>query len=168
MFSAVVENGRISLGSLANKERVRQWAAKNEGARLEINPVLPESRKQRAWYFASLLPLWAYLDGRDWRDPEVIAALHEVAKLEFNGEIIEMRGKAYKIGKSSKGPALKAFVERVQDWIIEQYAPPAEALDVAKWKKWRNEIYMIPGGPDTYLEYLEEIGILKIYGPRKL
>lgn len=162
MFTAVVEDGRISLGSPLNRDRVGKWCRENPGARIELRPILPESGKQRRYFEGAIVPLVCYFqEGMDHHDGEDLARVREWLKLEFNGEIIELRGKAHRIAKSTKGAALKAFVERVLDWVVEQYAPPMEALETAKWKRWRDEVYPIPGSADTYIDYLVELGLLK-------
>lgn len=162
MFTAVVENGKISLGNANNRERVRLWCEKNEGARVELVPILPESGKLRRFFEGAVVPLVAfYQEGLDHRDGHDLQNVREWLKIEFNGEIVEMHGRAHKIGKSTKGRALQGFVERVIDWVVEQYAPPMEALDPKKWKRWRDEVYSMPGSPDTYIDYLTETGLLK-------
>lgn len=60
--------------------------------------------------------------------------------------------------KRTKGE-LKNVVERIVEWLMENYAPPVEALDSSKYRKWRDEVFPF-GGPDNYIDYLEEIGIL--------
>jgi hypothetical protein len=52
-----------------------------------LTPMLPESKKQRRFYHGAVIPLWAYLDGKDYRDHQILADLHELAKLEFNGSM---------------------------------------------------------------------------------
>jgi hypothetical protein len=75
--------------------------------------------------------------------------------------MIKIGDRMHIVGKSTKGRAvLKAFVERVIDWLTENYNPPAEALDPEKYKSWRDTIYP-DGGPDNYMDYLVAIGILK-------
>jgi hypothetical protein len=49
--------------------------------------------------------------------------------------------------------------ERVLDWLIENYAPPQEAIDLEKYKHWRDTIFLY-GGPPNYIDYPIEIGIL--------
>jgi hypothetical protein len=161
-FTAIVENGKISLGNDNNRERVRQWCLKNEGARVELRPILPESGKQRRYFEGAIVPLVCFFQEEiDHHDGEDLRKVREWLKLEFNGEIIDIGGKANKVARSTKGRALNAFVERVIDWVVEQYAPPLEALEPEKWKRWRDEVYSLPGSPDTYIDYLVEIGLLK-------
>ena len=67
----------------------------------------------------------------------------------------------HKVAKSTKGrAALNPFVERVMDWLTENYAPPAEALDSERFKVWRDTIYP-SGGPDNFIDYLVTINVLK-------
>jgi hypothetical protein len=55
---------------------------------------------------------------------------------------------------------LAPFVERVIDWINENYDPPSEALDPEKYKHWRDTVFPF-GGADTYIDYLVELKLLK-------
>ncbi len=65
------------------------------------------------------------------------------------------------VAKSTKGrAALNPFVERVLDWMNDNYAPPAEALDPERFKVWRDTIFSF-GGPATYIDYNIETGILR-------
>lgn len=91
MFTAVVENGKISLGNANNRERVRLWCEKNEGARVELCPILPESGKLRRFFEGAVVPVVAfYQEGMDHHDGHDLAAVREWLKIEFNGEIIEV------------------------------------------------------------------------------
>lgn len=46
------------------------------------------------------------------------------------------------VGKSTKGrDALQPFLERVVDWLVENYAPPIEALEPERYKVWQDTIF---------------------------
>ena len=67
----------------------------------------------------------------------------------------------HRIGKSTKGrEALNAFLERVIGWLIDNYAPPAEALDAEKLKVWRDTIFPT-SVEDYYIDCLKSIGTLE-------
>jgi hypothetical protein len=86
--------------------------------------------------------------------------VREWLKAEFNGELVVIDHKVLGIGKSTKGrEALNAFPERVIGWLIDNYAPPAEALDAKKFKVWRDTIFPT-GVEDNYIDYLKSIGTL--------
>jgi hypothetical protein len=87
--------------------------------------------------------------------------VREWLKEEFNSELVIVAGKAHRVAKSTKGrETLGAFLERVADWLVENYQPPAQALDPEAFKHLRDTIFM-SGGPDNYIDYLRECGILK-------
>lgn len=139
---------------------LRQFCKDNQGrrVRLEIDIQTPESRKQRAFYHGAMLPLIAYFqDGMDYRSTEDVATIHEWLKIEFNGDFVEIKGKALKIAKSTRGE-LPAFIERVLEWMGEQ-GYPVELLNPEGYKKWDISIFPF-GGPDTYIGYLLESGKL--------
>lgn len=134
----------------------RKYVGERAGRRirLTIEEVTPESRNLRRFYHGAIIPLWAHLDGKDYQDSAVLAEFHEVAKNEFNPKMIVVSGKAYKVGRSSKGKDLQPFVERVIDFLTEQYGiDPMEVLNPETYKDWNDRIYPY-GGPDTFIGYL--------------
>jgi hypothetical protein len=155
-------DGKLTL-SAYTKEKLRIFLAENGPIRMTITADLPESDSLRRWYEGALVPLVCfYQEGMDHRNSADRANVREWLKTEFNGDIVVIQGKAQRIARSTKGRAvLGPFIERVKDWLEENYAPPAEALDAKEWKTWRNTIYPTPGTPDTYIDYLAERGILR-------
>lgn len=96
----------------------------------------------------------------DHRSHEDVRRVREWMKEEFNGEMVELGGKVHLVPMSTKGrEALQAFLERVMTWLIENYSPPAEAIDPEKFKHWRDVVFP-QGGPDNYIDYLHETKIL--------
>ena len=76
-----------------------------------------------------------YQEGMSHRDPDDRARVREWLKEEHPGELVAIGGVVLKIGKSTKGrEALTAFLERVMDWLIENYAPPQKAIDRETYK----------------------------------
>jgi hypothetical protein len=148
-----------------NRARFKQFLTEHPGIRLKITAELPESRKLRGFLEGGIIPLIAYYqEGMDHRDADDRANVREWLKEEHNGELVDIGGTVHKIGKSTKGrAALNAFVERVMDWLVENYQPPQEAITPENYKHWRETIFPI-GGPDNYIDYLVETGILKSYG----
>ena len=68
--------------------------------------------------------------------------------------------------KSTKGRvALQSFLENVLAWLVENYAPPVEALDPEAFKVWRDTVFP-SGGPDNYIDYLVET-IQTSFSPRQ-
>src|ERR1700709_239769 len=95
-------DGHLNMGQ-RNTAMFLNFVKENPGVPWKLTPMLPESGKQRRFYHAAVLPLWAYLDGKDYRDSQVLADLHEVAKVEFNGAIIVVNGETRRVGRSTKG-----------------------------------------------------------------
>jgi len=153
-------DGTLTLGKAKNafRDLLRQHGPVDVYLTVELR----ESNKARRWFEGGLVPLIChYQDGMDHRSHEHRREVREWLKAEFNGEIVEMNGKAHRIARSTRGRAVfDPFVERVQDWLIENYAPPLEALDPKKWKHWRETVFPIPNSPDNYIDYLVEIGLL--------
>jgi hypothetical protein len=89
-------------------------------------------------------------EGMDHRDGDDRRKVRDWMKQEFNGEMVEIAGKMQVVGRTTKGSAvLNPFVERVTDWLVENYSPPVEALDPEKYKHWRDVIF--PNGCPGYL-----------------
>jgi hypothetical protein len=154
-------DGRLDFGPY-NRAKFQQFLQEHPGIRLKITAELPESGKLRRFYEGAVVPLLCFYDEKlDHRSNEDRQTMREVLKQEFNGQMVQIGGKMHVVGKSTKGRAiLNPFVERVIDWLTENYAPPAEALDPEKYKEWRDTIFP-DGGPDNYIDYLQEVGLLR-------
>lgn len=142
-----------------NRAHFKQFLANNVGALCKITPVLPESGKQRRYFEGALVPLicW-YQEGMDHRNADDRARVREWLKVEFNGVTVLIAGEAHKIPRSTRGrEVLNRFVEDVVAWLIENYAPPPQALEPASFKQWRDTVM---DGPDNYIDYLVSQGIL--------
>ena len=150
------------------KAEFKAYVLENGPIRLTVTHDRPESAKMRRWYEGGLVRLIThYQEGLDHHDPEHRRKVREWLKAEFNAEIIEVAGKAQRVAKSTAGRAVfEPFVERVQDWFVENYAPPLEAMDPERWKAWNDTVRTIPGSVDNYLDYLIEIGILPAHPKR--
>lgn len=153
------KNGRLKHSSDYNRARLNEDIRLNEGARYRIERETPESKDQRGFLHGAVYPLWAYLDGNNFKDNEVINHYHHKAKIEFNGGMLIRNGKPELYGKSTKG-VLNNFTNKVVDYLEEHYAVDREeVLDTKAYKHWRDAIYPA-GGPETYIEYMVEIGNL--------
>jgi len=162
MFDAIIRDGRLSMPNVVARGRFQKWISENEGARVEITPVLSESGKLRRYFEGAVVPLVAFFqEGMDHTNRHDLERVREWLKLEFNGEFVDIGGTVHRYGMSTSGrEVLTPFVERVQDWIVENYAPPVEALNPEKYKYWRSAVYP-HGGPSTYIDYLVSLNLLK-------
>lgn len=151
-------NGELKMSDYT-AAHFRQDLKENPSARYEVERTTSESRNQRKFYHGAVLTLWAYLDGKDYKDSAVIDNMHDVAKREFNGEDFIVKGKIHRVGKSTKGE-LNEFVERVVDYLEGNYGiDRAKVLDTKLYKKFRDEIYM-HGGFDTFIDYMLSLNLL--------
>lgn len=143
--------------------QIVQFAKEHKNERMELRALLPESRHQRNWLEGGLIPLFVFWTGRDWNDWRVREDAREDIMREANGElrVNALSGKTEKYARSSKGrDNLNKVCEWLLDYLTEQYAVPDEAIDPKKYKVWRDTIYPA-GGPDDYISYLLEIGVIK-------
>lgn len=144
------------------RAKFKKFLKENHGTRLTIEPMLPESRNQRAFYHGAVIVLWAYLDGKDYRDSVVLEQMHEIAKREFNGEVVIVHGTPHKVSKSTKGLLNKGYLERVIDYLVESYGIDQGAvLNPEIYKKFRDEIYPFTSKYDTFIDYMKDIKLLK-------
>jgi hypothetical protein len=155
MYFARLKPGRINFKDSLQREKLMKMAEKSpHGLLVEIKPMTPESRDQRKFYHGAVLTLWAYLDGKDYKDPAVLDDQHEIAKLEFNPKVEVSNGKTYRIGQSSKGKLNQGFIEKIIDYLEENYAiDRTQVLDPKHYKDFRDRIYS-SGEFDTYIDYL--------------
>lgn len=153
--------GRLELGRY-NREKFVGFLKEHPNALIRISTVLPESKKQRGFLEGAVIPLVTfYQDGLDHRSSADNEKVREWLKLEFWSEFVLVNGKSQKLPRSTKGSeALNAFVEKVIDWLHENYEPPVEALDPEGFKLWRDTVRSF-GGPTDYISYLVETGVLK-------
>lgn len=155
------KEGKLDFGPY-NRARFMQYLKDNGPLRLKITPELPESGKMRRFYEGAVVPLVCfYQHNFDHRNAEHRRQVREWMKEEFNGELVNINGIIHTVAKSTKGRAvLGPFVERVIDWLNDNYDVPAEALDPERYKTWRDTIFPY-GGPDTYIDYLVSLNLLK-------
>lgn len=162
-FLATIKDGGFNLGSEYNRAQFINWTRANIGARVGISLLLPESSKQRGFFEGAICPMVAFFqEGMNHRNYEDIKTVREMLKIEFNGVYVNIKNKSTKIGGSTKGELNQGFLDRVVDWMEEQYGiNRAEVLNPNEYKKWRNEVFPY-GGPDDFIDYLVSIGKLKI------
>lgn len=154
------KEGALQFGTYTRAE-LKKFIRENPNMPFEIVPMLPESRKQRNFFEGAICPLVAYYQyGMDFRNVTDVRRVRDWLKIEFNGELVTVGGKTTKVAMSTKRKLNQGFLERVIDWLVENYQPPHEALNPEKYKHWRDTIFPY-GGADTYIEYLIETGILK-------
>jgi hypothetical protein len=159
--------GKLALSNWSRSEYNKFLAdPKNEGRVIAIQDRVPESKKQRDFYHGAILPMWAYLNGWNYRDGDTIGYLHEDAKREFNGEIVIRDGKKVRRGKSTKGllgendQQNSGYIERIISYLEENYAIDRnKVLNCEHYKKFRDEIYSA-GEYDSYIEYLKSLHFL--------
>lgn len=160
-YTAIAQNGSLQMQTDFMRENFKKFLKNHEGARIEFVPVLPESGKQRAYFEGAVIPLITfYQEGLDHRNGSDCAQVREWLKQEFNGQMTVVNGKSRIVPKSTKNLLNSGFLERVLDWLTENYRPPQEALLPEKYKDWRDKIFPV-AGPDNYIDYLCEMNILK-------
>lgn len=160
IFWAQSKNGKFSMGSEHNAIRFKEFLKKNPDIRFKIDPLTPESNKQRGFFEGGVVPLITYYqEGFDYNNWEDCKKVRDWLKIEFNGEFRVIAGKSVKLSKSTKGQLNKGFLENVIDWATEN-GYQTELLLPKDYEHWRDEIFPF-GGPESYLDYLLEIKKLK-------
>lgn len=165
---AQVKNGKMALSDY-NRRSLNDFIKQkeNQGVVVAIESRTPESRQVRKFYHGAILPLWAYLNGYEYRDSEVLGFLHEHAKREFNGELVVLDRKEVRRGGSTKGLLNEndqhnsGYLERVINYLEENYGIDRDkVLNHEHYKKWRDEFYSI-GEHEDYIAYLIDLKFLK-------
>lgn len=157
------QEGRLIMSDYA-KLMLKKLAKENPGTRFKIEQLIPESSKQRAYFEGALIPLYMYFqENLDHKDSSQHEIAREQVKMAFNAELFPnpITGATEKVALSTKGRSvLKRVSEDLQDWLVEQYAVNPEVLSPEHYKKWRDTIFPY-GGPDNYIDYCVEKGILR-------
>jgi hypothetical protein len=143
-----------------NRALFKHYLKSHPGVLCKITPVLPESSKQRRYLEGAIIPLVTYYqEGMDHQNSDDRASVREWLKLEFNGQTVMVGGETHQVPKSTRGrEVLNRFLEDVVGWLQDNYAPPAQALEPASFKQWRDTVME---GPDNYIDYLCAQGVLK-------
>ena len=153
--------GGLDFGSEYNRARFLEFARVNDGMRVAIDPVTPESKNLRNFLEGAVLPLATYyqetMDHHDWED---VRRVREWLKTEFNWEYVHIAGHSKRVTKSTKGKkVLREFTDKVIDWMRDQ-GYQTEVLDPEKYKHWKDTVYPYRG-PTEYIDYLLEKRDLK-------
>lgn len=144
-----------------NRARFKQYLKENAGIYLQIKPLRDESSKMRRFFEGAVVPLVTfYQENMDYRNSHDNEEVREWLKIEFNGELKIVAGKAHKVAKSTKGSdVLPDFIERVIAWMEEQ-GYQTEMLNPELYKVWRDTIFPY-SDIDNYIDYLLSINRLK-------
>lgn len=154
------KNGGMEFGPII-KMKLKQFIFDNPGMPFKLKPIYPESNSQRGWFEGALVTLVTfYQEGKDYKSSKDLQDVREWLKLEFNGRYVTIHNKAHLVGQTTKHALNNGFLDRVVDWVIENYAPPMEALNPESYKNWRDTVYPY-GGPDNYIDYLLSLNILR-------
>lgn len=138
------------------RDRVLNHCAHNVGQRFVLSDLLPESRQQRKFFEGAVIPMWVYLDGKDYKDSSICRDYHEIAKLEFNPKVVITHGKARTIGGSTKGKLQKNEIcDKVIDMLEKEYGIDRTVVLVpADYKHWRDTLRSFKDVPFEYIDYL--------------
>lgn len=163
-FTAISNpEGRLVMSDYS-KLMLKKIAKEHPGTRFRIEQLLPESSKQRKYFEGALIPLYMFFqENLDHRDSSQHEIAREQVKMALNADFRfnPITGTTEKVALSTKGRAvLKRVSEELQDWLIEQYAVNPEVLNPESYKYWRDAVFPY-GGPDNYIDYCVEKGILR-------
>lgn len=154
------KDGGLSFGQYT-RMHLKKFIKENPNLPFELRPLLPESSKQRGFFEGAIVPLITfYQEGMDYKNSQHLVAVREWLKIEFNGEMIQIGGKVHKVAKSTKNALNQGFLERVMDWLVENYAPPVEVIDPKHYKHWKDAIFPYKGA-DNYIDYLRSLNLIK-------
>lgn len=154
-FRVTFENGKMSFGTPEARHNFLEHTQKHPDGIYAIE--LWETLKQRRWFEGALVAMVCfYQEGMDHHSSEDLAKVRDWLKIEFNGAIVEVAGKAHKVGASTKGELNSGFTERVIDWMADQ-GYKVEYLNPDIYKDWRDRIRVLEDGPDNFIDYLVSV-----------
>lgn len=160
VFWGQAKDGKLSMGSEYNANRFKDFLRTHDGLRFKIDPLTPESNKQRNFFEGGVISLITYyqenLDYRDWRHCRKV---RDWLLNEFSGEFVVIAGKSVRTRKTSRGELNKGLLDRILEWMDEQ-GYQTELLLPGNYKYWKDIIFPA-GGPDNYIDYLLSIGKLR-------
>lgn len=156
------EDGGLNFGAYT-KIDLKKFAKENPNMPFELKPLLPESEDQRGFFEGGICPLIAfYQENMDYRSSKDQKKVREWLKIEFNSDLVSLSGKTHKIAKSTKNKLNDGFLERVIEWVDENYKPPQEVFDTSFYKNWRDKLRPLgETKTENYIDYLLEIKRLK-------
>jgi hypothetical protein len=154
-------DGGMSFGTYTRMD-LKKFARENPDMPFELKPLLAESEDQRGFFEGGICPLVAfYQEGMDYRSYKDRKKVRDWLKIEFNGDLVALAGKTHRIAKSTKNKLNDGFLERVQEWFIDNYSPPKEVFDTSVFKNWRDKLRPLgESKAETYIDYLLEIGLI--------
>jgi hypothetical protein len=153
-------DGGLNFGS-STKRWLKEFIKENPNMPFELRPIFPESTRQRGWFEGALVPLVTfYQEGMDHRNSKDRDKVREWLKIEFNGELVTIGDTVHRVAQSTSQKLNLGFLERITDWLMTNYAPSNEALDPKAYKRWHDKVFPY-GGPETYIDYLLELNLLK-------
>ena len=154
------KDGGMQFPSEDIRQNLKSDLLENPEGKYEINRLSEESIKQRKFFEGAVIPMWVYLDGGNYKSSSVRRDYREVAKREFNGELIIVSGKSRKVGRSTKG-CLNQFVDKVEDFLEEQYGVKRQDVFNPTDYKYFKDVIFMNGEYDDYIDYLKAKGVLK-------
>ncbi len=162
-FLVTIKDGGFNFGSDFNRGRFVDWSRKNKGQRAGISLLVPESIDQRGFFEGGVCRLVAFFqEGMIHTNNKDVKTVREWLKVHFNGEYVVIAGKSEKMGGSTKNELNNGFLDRVIDWIEEEYGVDrSQVLDPKEYDMWKDTIFPY-GGPDNFIDYLVSIGRLQI------
>lgn len=162
VLHCLAKDGQILLTEKQNEIK-NQFALDNPGrVTLTLDKEYVESPNQRAFYHGAVIPIWTFLDGKDYHDSSILDDMHDIAKLEFNKGVMIVNGKAMEFGRSSKGELNNGFIDKVVDYLIDEYSiDPIKVLNPDRYKDFMARIWPYTKDYEDYIDYLIKMGDLK-------
>lgn len=126
-FIIKIKNGDLDFKSDYNGARFRDWAKKNEGKLVKLEPVAAKvSENFRKYYFGAVIPFiqklvpeWSGIDADD---------VHEILKKNFNGFVafnpFTKRNERFSksaFSTESTGKRAALYLLRLATWVEEEY-----------------------------------------------
>lgn len=159
-FTATAHGEGLKLTNETVRGSFKRFLKENQGIRIRLEPIMPESKNQRGFFEGAIVPLFCfYQEGMDYHNGDDLRKVRGWLKMEYNSEYALINGKAHKVEKSTRGELNRGFLLRVMDGMADN-GYQVEVLNPEDFKKWKKDVRP-HGGPDNYIDYLLDIGKLK-------
>ena len=96
-YHAIAQGGKMNMNEYT-KKLFTDFLRDNEGMRIEIRPLLPESQRMRAYFEGAIVPFITFFqEEMNHRDHKDLHKVREWLKTEFNGDVVVMGGKQHRV-----------------------------------------------------------------------
>lgn len=160
-FQVIMKDGHpaMSFGTDFGRARYMDWLSKNVGKFGTIEPREKISKEARGYFEGALCPAYLKWAKKNPHDRDNLETIREIFKIEFNGKVVNFRGKPMQIAKStsrlSRQEFRDNFIAKIVEYFVENGIPVPNPELYKTWNnKWRDKYPLY-----SFWEFLEHFHI---------